>query len=122
MKSKLALSFTVLAATAFVIAGRVQSQPPEVERVPKASLGLNGYMAYVVDSVQPGSPAEKAGLKQYDLVTSINSRTIGSAKDLTEAMLRVEPGQPVVVTFMRYNPDKHTFDLYKETVAAGRRP
>lgn len=56
----------------------------------RAQLGLPGQGALVVHGVQPGSLAEKSGLKPYDVLTQLNGKPIEDAKtfraDLEKAM------------------------------------
>ena len=58
------------------------------------SAGLKG--AFVVQVI-PGSPAQKAGLKQGDVIVSVNGRPIASADDLTSTMTSYDPGQTVTL-------------------------
>ena len=120
MKLKLALSLAVVAATAFSIGTKVNSQPPDAEPR-KASIGLVGYPIFFVDKARPGSPAEKAGLKRGDLVRSINKRTIESPEDLKASMENVKPGQSVEVEYMRFKAEDEKYYVYKVTVEAVER-
>ncbi len=54
----------------------------------------------MVGGVKPGSPAEKAGLKEYDLITFVDGRRIFSGRDLVETLLK-SPGKPVEIRFQR---------------------
>jgi hypothetical protein len=46
----------------------------------------------LVDSVEHGWPAEAAGLRAGDRITSIQGREVGSVGDLTEVLAEIEPG------------------------------
>lgn len=59
-----------------------------------------GAGAYVVE-VQPGSPADKAGLKEGDIITNIQGKTITSQMDLRNSMLENAPGSTVSVEYWR---------------------
>jgi serine protease Do len=59
-----------------------------------------GAGAYVVQ-VQPGSPADKAGLKEGDVITNIQGKTITSQMDLRNSMLENAPGSTVNVEYWR---------------------
>jgi serine protease Do len=55
-----------------------------------------------VASVQPGSPAERAGVKPGMIITRIDSRTIESPADLTDAMKQYHAGDTALLTFGKY--------------------
>jgi S1-C subfamily serine protease len=54
-----------------------------------------------VGSVRPGSPGEKAGLQQGDVITEINLRPISNADDLAKALSGLSPGNRVTIAFLR---------------------
>ncbi|HLW70630.1 MAG TPA: S1C family serine protease [Candidatus Binataceae bacterium] len=57
----------------------------------------------VIAGVMPGSPGEKAGLRQGDLVLSADGSEIRERKALYEAINRHRPGESVVLKIMRDN-------------------
>jgi S1-C subfamily serine protease len=61
-------------------------------------LGLNGNVrgAFVIQVI-PGSPAQRAGLKQGDVIVSVDGRPVTSADDLTSTMTRYNPGETVTL-------------------------
>ena len=48
-----------------------------------------------VDSVEENSAAERAGLREGDVIVGYNGETIGTPWDLTRAVLKSEPGDRV---------------------------
>ncbi len=54
-----------------------------------------------ITSVQPGSPASRAGLRNNDLVTAINGKTISSTQQFIETVDTYSPGQTITVTLSR---------------------
>jgi putative serine protease PepD len=52
-------------------------------------------------AVQPGSPADKAGLKQNDIITKFNDTTISDSADLQQAVRSQKPGTTVTLTVDR---------------------
>jgi len=54
-----------------------------------------------VQTVQPGGPADKAGLKTGDVVTKVGDRSIGSSADLVGAIQSSSVGTVLSLTVMR---------------------
>ena len=53
--------------------------------------------------VNAGSPAEKAGLKQYDFIYAINDERVTSFRELTKVLDQYKAGDEVSVTVVRYD-------------------
>ena len=62
---------------------------------PPASVCIYGVTA--------GSPAEKAGLKQYDFIYAINDERVTSFRELTKVLDQYKAGDEVSVTVVRYS-------------------
>jgi len=60
----------------------------------------------LVNSVSDDSPAEKAGIKEDDIIVSFNGKTIDDAGDLTRAVAKAEPGKAAECVVMRRNDRK----------------
>ena len=56
------------------------------------------HVGAYIDSVDPGSAAEKAGLKHGDIITEIDGRVVTSYEDLVERLSSYNAGEKVVVT------------------------
>jgi S1-C subfamily serine protease len=54
-----------------------------------------------ISGTTPGSPAEKAGLKEGDVLVKIGDAAIGGMKDFSEALKRFDAGARVSVAFLR---------------------
>jgi serine protease Do len=77
-----------------------------VSTPPRLWLGVLSYTLrehVVIAGVMPGSPGEKAGLRQGDLVLSADGRDIHERKALYEAINRHRPGERVQLRIMRNN-------------------
>lgn len=53
------------------------------------------------DSIQPGGPAEKAGLKDKDVIISVNGSKVGEVASVSSLVSEYEPGQKVELTVLR---------------------
>lgn len=64
-------------------------------------LGLDKMEGAVVAGVMAGSPAEKAGFKEWDVIVEFNGKKISSADELVEAIRNTQVGQDVAITIIR---------------------
>jgi serine protease Do len=62
---------------------------------------LGAPYGIVVEDIQPGSPAEKAGLKVGDVITTVNSHPVHSGSDLVDPIAQTPIGQSVQLRFYR---------------------
>ena len=60
----------------------------------------------VVSHVYPGEPADKAGLKPYDVILNFNDKAVGSGSDLIAAVTGVEVGASVPIKVWRGGSEK----------------
>jgi serine protease Do len=65
------------------------------------ALRLREPKGALVASVEPGSPAERAGLRTGDVVTAYGGRIIESPRDLTRAVAAQKPGTQAPLTVQR---------------------
>ena len=54
-----------------------------------------------ITGTTPGSPAEKAGLKEGDVITKLGATSVATLRDLSEALKALAPGDTVDVTVLR---------------------
>ncbi|MBE7211624.1 MAG: trypsin-like peptidase domain-containing protein [Gluconacetobacter diazotrophicus] len=57
----------------------------------------------LVASVQPDSPAEKAGIKAGDVITEVNGQKVSNQRDLSVKVAGVAPGAKATVKYLRNN-------------------
>ncbi|MGD0987605.1 MAG: Do family serine endopeptidase [Candidatus Sulfotelmatobacter sp.] len=67
---------------------------PDVRQQIQAASDLRGA---VVEQVQPGSPADNAGLQRGDVITEVNRKPVRSASDVQNALAAVPKGQDALV-------------------------
>jgi putative serine protease PepD len=64
----------------------------------------------LVATVQGGTPAASAGLKEGDIVTAVDGKTIDGADALSAAIRGHSPGDKIALTYIR-NGQKHTTNV-----------
>jgi len=65
------------------------------------ALGLSGDSAAMIASVEAGSPADKAGLREGDILLYIDGRPVTGADDVVRLMVGARIGLPVEVSYIR---------------------
>lgn len=73
-----------------------------------------------VKSVEKGSAAEKAGIRQGDIIVKFDDERITTKEDLQEVMQYYEAGDTVMLTVMR--PEDGEYVSHEMEVVLGRRP
>jgi serine protease Do len=84
-----------------VVRGRIGVQIGEVTKEVAESLGLPRAQGALVARVEPGSPAEKAGVEAGDIITHFNGATIDKSGDLPRLVGNTKPGANSTVTVLR---------------------
>ena len=98
------------------LARKVVAQLKEKGRVVRGRLGLRGTditesmkkqfklavnKGVIISQVEPEGPAEKAGLKKYDVIVEINGQPVESWKDLRFKVADLQPGDLVNIKIIR---------------------
>jgi Do/DeqQ family serine protease len=66
-----------------------------------SSLGLKDARGVIVTSVEPGGPADKAGLRQGDIITQLNRENVDDSNELRNRVAALQPGTEVTLTVFR---------------------
>jgi len=80
----------------------IQDIDEDLARYLKAS-AVNGVL---VKKVEPAGPARKAGIREGDVLISINTSDIVSEKDFHRAMIALSPGEKIDITVWREGKTK----------------
>ena len=79
------------------IGATVQNLSPELA----SSLGLASVKGAIVDQLTPGGPAERAGLRMGDVVTSVNGQKVSSSAEMTRDVGLAKPGDDIQLGVLR---------------------
>ena len=72
-----------------------------VDKALAGQLNINADRATLVTSVNPGSPAERAGVHQFDVITKIDGSDDASTGALWSAVRAKQPGEVITLTVIR---------------------
>jgi serine protease Do len=84
-----------------VIRGYLGVKPRDIDPGLAQSFNLSSENGALINDVEADSPAEKAGIKPGDVITSFNGQPINSAHDLLFTVADCSPGQEVSLTYIR---------------------
>jgi len=84
-----------------VARGRIGVVIQEVTRDLATSFGLDRPRGALVNSVEKGSPADKAGMQRSDVITAYNGKTIEDTTALRNMVAETKPGTSVAITVIR---------------------
>ncbi len=66
-----------------------------------SSLGLSQVRGALVNSVEAGSPADKAGVRRGDVITAVNGESIRTGNDLRNEVSQLMPGTATKLSIIR---------------------
>ena len=81
------------------------------------SLKLSDTRGALVSSVESGSPAARAGLRQGDVITAVNGEKIGDSNELRNRIASTKPGSDVALDIVR-NGSSQTVHATLDTMPA----
>ncbi|WP_313075564.1 DegQ family serine endoprotease [Melaminivora sp.] len=90
-----------LRATGRVTRGRIGVQIEPVSKDVAESIGLGKAQGALVRGIEPGSPAEKAGIEAGDIITRFDGKPVEKVADLPRLVGNSKPGTKTAVTVFR---------------------
>ena len=108
--------------------GRLGVGIGELSKEVAESLGMAKPQGAFVSSVEPGSPAEKAGIEAGDIILKFDGKTIEKSSDLPRAVGGTKPGTQSQLSLLRRGVTKDIaitvgeFDVDKPAAKAGAAP
>ena len=100
----------------YVVRGYLGVVPQTVDEEMALALGLDESQGALIASVEPGTPAEKAGLKEQDVVLEIDGRKVNDDNDFRLRVAEHNPGDKVKLKVVRNG------DIKNITVTLTERP
>ena len=108
--------------------------PPPPQAPPEAAGVEPGYLGVAADdrvdrgrgvrisTVQPGSPADKAGLRRQDLITAVGGIRVRQLADMSEILATFGPGQRLDFDVLRDGKPQQVRVVLGQRPADGERP
>jgi len=83
---------------------------PDVAREYDLNVNSGAYVHATgsTSPVAPGSPAEKAGLEDGDIIIKINNETVGTDGSLSSILGEYRPGDKITITYLRDGKEQTT--------------
>jgi serine protease Do len=89
-----------------VTRGRIGVQIQEVNRETADAFGLAKVGGALVNSVEKGGPADKAGIEAGDIITKVDGRTVNTSSELPRIITQVRPGTKITLQLWRKGANK----------------
>ena len=91
---------------------------------PQSAFGLPKPTGALVNSVEKGGPAEKAGVESGDIILKADGKTVNSSSELPRIITQVKPGAKIVLQVWRKGATKDltvtVAELKDEEAPSGR--
>jgi serine protease Do len=95
-----------LKANGRVTRGRIGVQIEPVTKEIAESIGLGKAQGALVNRIEPGAPADKAGLEAGDVIIKIDGKLIDKSSDLPRLVGNTKPGTKSMLTVFRRGATK----------------
>lgn len=94
-----------------VVRGKIGVSITPISEDDKEGFKLKDKKGALVDSVEKEGPADKAGIKRYDVVVEVNGEKVTDPNDLKFKIADVEPGRKVEVKVLRFDEKDNQKEL-----------
>src|SRR4051812_1488087 len=109
-----------------VARGRIGVQIQEVTRDLATSFGLDRARGALVNSVEKGSPADKAGVEATDIITGFDGKQVEASSDLPRIVGSTRPGSNATVEVWRKGAKRNLTltvgELQEDRIASSDKP
>jgi serine protease Do len=95
-----------LRANGRVTRGRIGVQIEPVTKELAESIGLGKAQGALINRIEPGAPADKAGLEAGDVIVKIDGKPIEKSSDLPRLVGNTKPGTKSTLTIFRRGASK----------------
>ncbi len=99
--SNAGVGFAIPSNTVAKVANQIIGGQPVKHSYVGVSLGQNSTGGATVNSIQPGSPAQSAGIQPGDVITAVDSTAISSTDQFIQTVDGYAPGDKVTLTVDR---------------------
>ncbi len=99
-----------------VVRGYLGVRSGQVTEDDKEAFNLKTRKGAIIGEVERGTPADKAGLKKYDVIIEVNGKPVKDHHDLMFKIAEIEPGEKIEIKVIRDGKEKII------TVTLGERP
>jgi serine protease Do len=89
-----------------VTRGRIGVQIQEVSKETADAFGLPKAGGALVNSVEKGGPADKAGIESGDIIIKADGRTVNTSSELPRIVTQVKPGTKITLQVWRKGASK----------------
>ncbi|HKE39165.1 MAG TPA: DegQ family serine endoprotease [Casimicrobiaceae bacterium] len=89
-----------------VTRGRIGVQIQEVSKETADAFGLSKQGGALVNSVEKGGPADKAGVESGDIILKVEGKTVNSSAELPRIITQVKPGTKITLQVWRKGATK----------------
>jgi len=89
-----------------VTRGRIGVQIQEVTKETADAFGLSKTTGALVNSVEKGGPADKAGVESGDIILKAEGRTVNSSSELPRIITQIRPGAKITLQVWRKGTTK----------------
>jgi serine protease Do len=86
-----------------------------------SSLGLKDVRGALVNGVEQGGPAERAGIQRGDVIVGLNGQPVDDSNSLRNRIAGTQPGNEVNVTFLRNGKEQSAKVTLGELTSANAR-